>query len=148
MAQVTWTIQAIDKTRAAFASVNQSLRGMKRETDTLGKRMMAGILQGGAFALLAREVRDVAREIESIPGVSPDTIQSVKDMTAALSETRDAGRKMIADWMGTFATAAKSIGATLGAINWLDFINPMKTGAAIGEAQARVVEALNDETQK
>lgn len=148
MAQVIWSIHAIDKTRAAFASVNQSLRGMKRETDTLGKRMMAGIIQGGAFALLGREVRDVARDIENIPGVPPDVVQSVKDMTAALSETRDAGRQMIADWMGTFATAAKSIGSTLGAINWLDFINPMKTGAAIGEAQARVVGALNDETQK
>lgn len=148
MAQVTWTIQAIDKTRAAFASINQNLRGFKRESDSVGKRLTAGLIGGGAFALLGREIRDVARDIENIKGVPPDVVQSIKDMTAALTETRDTGRRLIADWLGTFATAAKSIGSTLGAINWLDFINPMKTGAAIGEAQSRVVVALNDETQK
>jgi hypothetical protein len=148
MAQVTWSILAIDKTRAAFASVNQGLRGIQRNTDNLGKRLAAGIIGGGMFALLGREVRDVAQDIENIPGVPPDTIQSVKDMNAAFTESRNLARGAIADMLGTFATAAKSIGATLGAIDWKAFINPMSTAAAIGTAQATVVAALEDETQQ
>lgn len=148
MAQITWSINAVDRTRAAFASVRQNLRGMQKDTDALGKRMMAGIIQGGAFALLGREVREVAAGINEIPGIPEDTRQSVREMNQTLTDARNTMRGLTADMMGGFATGAKSLGSTLGAMDWGKFLNPMTTAVALGEAQATVAAALEGETQK
>ena len=148
MATVSFSIQAIDKTRAVFASVRSNLRGMSKETDAAGKRMMGAIIQGGSFALLAREVRTVADNIKDIPGIPQDTRQSVEEMNQTLTTARDTVRGLMAEMMAGFATGAKSLGSTLGAITWTDFLNPMSTAAALGTAQATVVSALEDETQK
>lgn len=80
MAQVSFSITAIDRTRAAFASINQSLRGLVLGGDSAQKKMlglglrMAGI--GSIAAVLGNQVRKVATEIEKVPGVSQETIQS------------------------------------------------------------------------
>jgi hypothetical protein len=80
MAQVSWSIVAIDKTRAAFASVNQGLKNLVAGGDASQKKMLslgvrlAGI--GSIAAIVGTQVRAVAENIRAVPGVSQDTIDS------------------------------------------------------------------------
>lgn len=80
MAQVSWSIVAIDKTRAAFASVNQGLKNLVAGGDASQKKMLslgvrlAGI--GSIAAVVGTQVRAVAENIRDVPGVSQDTIDS------------------------------------------------------------------------
>lgn len=80
MSQVSWSIVAIDKTRAAFASVNQGLRSLATGGDAAQKKIMGLSLRmvgiGSVAAVIATQVRTVAQEIEKVPGVNQDTIDS------------------------------------------------------------------------
>jgi hypothetical protein len=100
MAQVTWTIQAIDKTRAAFASVNQGLRNLTMGGDAAQKKMiglgvrMAGI--GSVAALVGMQVRAVAQDIEKVPGVSQETIDSWHRLQSGAKATQGVIQNMVA----------------------------------------------------
>lgn len=100
MAQVSWTILAIDKTRAAFASVNQGLRNLTMGGDAAQKKMiglgvrMAGI--GSVAALVGTQVRAVAQDIEKVPGVSQETIDSWYRLQSGAKTTQGVIQNMVA----------------------------------------------------
>lgn len=100
MAQVSWSIIAIDKTRAAFASVNQGLRNLARGGDQAQKKVMglglrmAGI--GSIAVLVGSQVRAVAQDIEKVPGVSQETIDSWHRLNDATDTTKGVVQNMVA----------------------------------------------------
>lgn len=100
MAQVSWTIQAIDKTRAAFASVNQGLRNLTMGGDAAQKKMlglgvrMAGI--GSIAAVVGMQVRAVAQDIEKVPGVDQETIDSWHRLQSGAKATQGVIQNMVA----------------------------------------------------
>jgi len=146
MSVVTFSINAVDKTRAAFLSVQGGIDRLSRSTTVFQGKMAKALVGGSIFAVLAREIRDVAQNIESIPGVPQDTISSVMEMNAAFKGARNVVQQWVAELLGGFATAAKSIGMFVGAIEWKRLLNPLTAVKAISEAMIRVQDALDAET--
>lgn len=113
MAQVSFTINAVDRTRAAFASVQQGLRNVVKNVDPAEKKIAGLGLKliglGGVFAGVTGEVRHVIDNIEKIPGVSQDTIDSINNLKQSFSETRamvDRGIASVVSFAGEFAQFA------------------------------------------
>lgn len=79
-ANVTFNINAVDKTRAAFAQVNQGLKNLINGGDATNKKLLAMGLQavglGSALAVLGTQIRKVATETENVPGIDQETIAS------------------------------------------------------------------------
>lgn len=80
MAAVTFSINAIDKTRAAFAQVDQGLKRLINGGDATQKKLLTMGLQaaglGSALTVLGMQIRKVATETENVPGIDRETIDS------------------------------------------------------------------------
>jgi len=100
MSVVSWSIVAIDKTRAAFASVNQSLRTLAVGGDAAQKKVMglglkmAGI--GSIAVLVGSQVRAVAEDVRAVPGVDQETIDSWDRLNAAAADAKGVLQNMVA----------------------------------------------------
>jgi len=100
MARATFIIEAVDRTRAAFLSINSSLKNMGKGGDEASKKMLsvglrsAGLI--GVVALLASQVRKVASDIKSVPGVSQDVISSWGVLNSIADATGGTIQNMIA----------------------------------------------------
>lgn len=120
MADATININAVDKTRAAFLSVDQKLRTMSARSVNMQREIIRGGLglvgAGGVLALITREARFVTQNIEKIPGISPEVVNSVEAMNIAFTKSRDAVRGYIAEGMGWFSQLGQNIGIAAGAM--------------------------------
>lgn len=100
MAQVSFTIAAIDKTRAAFASINQSLRGLVMGGDAAQKKMMDFGLKmvgiGSIVGIIGNQVRRVATEIEKVPGVSRETVESWEQLKGRVAGAQNLMAQFVA----------------------------------------------------
>lgn len=80
MANVTFSINAIDKTRAAFAQVDRGLKNLINGGDATQKKLLAMGLRaagvGSILAVMAGQIRKVATETENVPGIDRATIDS------------------------------------------------------------------------
>lgn len=148
MAAVTWSLLAIDKTREAFAKVNQNLRNAQAQTDKFNKKLAGGIIGGSVFALLTSEVRHLVDEIDKIPGIPEETRQSIRDMNTAFAESRAMIDGVIASVLSTVAQGVKSIGSTMATIDWWAVLHPMLLIASVIKGQKSVYESLDEETRK
>lgn len=91
MAQVSFTISAIDRTRAAFTSINAGLRNMVKGGDAVTKRFLTMGLQllgvSSVLTLVGAQVRRLATNIEEVPGVDEDAIRSWQQLKARMDAT-------------------------------------------------------------
>ncbi len=120
MADATININAIDRTRAAFMAVDRNLRGLSDRTRAMQRGIVRGGLglvgAGGILALITREARFVAQNIDSIPGVRPEVVQSVESLNLSFAKTRDAIRGYIAEGMAWFSQLGQNLGIAVGAM--------------------------------
>jgi len=134
MAQVSFTIAAIDRTRAAFASINQGLNRLVKGGDAAQKSLLRMGLQAvgvaSIFTLLGSQVRKAAQDIESIPGVSRDTVDSWEQLKAAAKAASD----VIGSIVATSGHAVASLGR-LTEFGWNVLID------GLDEAQKKVVDS-------
>jgi hypothetical protein len=139
MADATININAVDKTRAAFASVNRSMSKMSKATDGVKGQIMGagfGLLGAGTiFDLVRKEVEETIRTIDDIPGVPDETIRSVEKMKMVFTQSKTAIRGFIAEGISKFAELGSGLGIALGA---------MVYGT---DAAADALNALNEEAQ-
>lgn len=104
MASVSFSIEAIDKTRAVFASLNQGLKsltgGSKGANDSLASMglKLAGV--GTVAALSARSIRNVWENMDQIKGIPPSTIQSWYALRGAADSVSSLGTKLSASLVG------------------------------------------------
>jgi hypothetical protein len=93
MADATINLNAVDKTRAAFMSVDRSLKKMSKATDGMKSQMMGagfGLLGAGTiFDLVRVKIQDVIKNIDDIPGVPPEVARSVEQMKILFGEADD-----------------------------------------------------------
>ena len=133
MSLVSFTIAAIDKTRAAFASINQGLRKLTTGGDAATKKFTTLGLQavglGSVFALLGSQVRKAAQDIESIPGVDKDTIDSWEQLKGAAKAANDV--------LGSIVATSGHAVASLGRLTEFAW-NVLVDG--LDEAQKKLVE--------
>lgn len=106
----------VDRVKQGFADIDASARQLEQGIATSrAGRFAAGLgLQftaaGGAAVLLGREIRHVIANIESIPGVPQETIDSINRMKESLGQTRAVLDGAIARLAGWFAQAGEGIG--------------------------------------
>ncbi len=120
MADATININAIDRTRAAFMAVDRSLRNMSAQTRAMQQDIVRGGLglvgAGGVLALITREARFVAQNIDDIPGIPKETQESIERMNLSFAKTRDAIRGYIAEGMAWFTQLGQNLGIAIGAL--------------------------------
>ncbi len=133
MSLVQFTIAAVDKTRAAFASVNQGLNRLTMGGDAAQKKMTTMGLQmvgvGSIAVLLGGQVRKVAQDIESVPGVSQDAISSWDQLHARMGTIS-----------GTLGNMVASAGHGINSLANLIRFGWIATLKGVDAAQADVLE--------
>ena len=111
-ANVTFNISAIDGTRKAFASVNQGLRNLTKNSSDSTKNVLALARQFiGIGAILTTTIslfRDVAASTEKIPGISKDTLESWNILKYNAKTTSDATKLFAANVGGVFSDAIQA----------------------------------------
>lgn len=161
MAVVSFTISAIDKTRAAFASVQQGLRNLqagatKSEKSfakmTLGFSLGAGIM-GTALIAAYTNARRVADQIDKIPGIPTETINSVKLAKFAMSEFRNTVDQGIASVLSFGAKIGTGLGFALGALVYGadaagDAMNKMNEEAQLPSDYKEQIKRVTEELDK
>jgi hypothetical protein len=149
MAQVTFSINAVDKTRAVFASVDARVKRLSKSTNSLQNQVLGaglGVLGAGSlFVLLGNQVRDLIRDIDDIPGIPEDTRQSVRDLRDTFVEAKTAIAQFTAPLIGGLTQGMKSVGLFAGAISTLDFKDLLLPGAAYAKVLGTIDDALADQ---
>jgi hypothetical protein len=143
MAQVSFTISAIDKTRAAFASINQGLRSLVKGGDQTEKKFVSMGLKavglGSVLAVIGSQVRKVAEDVRAVPGVSEDTIRSWDQMKVRVGEVSGTLQLMVAN----AGTGLNSL-ASLIRFGWIAALD----GVAAAQADVLSNEKAMAETAK
>lgn len=99
------------------AQVGASSGAMATAVERGGLRVAAAFLGARTVGMaVAREFRDVYANIESLPGVSTETIESINRMKFALESTNGVLKQGIATLLGWFANFGEGIGYKLGAM--------------------------------
>lgn len=155
MANVTFSINAIDKTRAVFATVDANVKRLSKSTASLQTQMMGaglGVLGAGSiFVLLGNQVRDLIRNIDDIPGIPDNTRQSVRELRDSFLEMKTIIAGPLATGIAFVSDMMKSVGAFAGALSQADFkrlLNPFTAVGELAAASARATSALDDETSQ
>ena len=88
MASATFTLRAVDATRAAFASVQNSLQRMQGTVKTVSRNFQAALTLGG-FAASAQRLNAVLRQTEDNAAALGLTTQEADRLTVKLPETKE-----------------------------------------------------------
>jgi hypothetical protein len=104
-------INAVDNTRAAFLGVQRNLRGVQNQVATFGRAWSQGFGRmalnlGGpivALNMLRSHIRSVISDIDNIPGVSKETINSINELKLNFSQTGTEVKRVTAEIIGFFA---------------------------------------------
>ena len=112
-ANVTFNINAIDGTRKTFASVNQGLRNLTKNSSDSTRKVLALARQFiGIGAILSTTIslfRDVAANTEKIPGISKDTLESWNILKYNAKTTSDVFKLAAANIGGLFGDAIQTV---------------------------------------
>lgn len=149
MAAVTFSINAIDKTRAVFARVNASVKNLSKSTNSFQNQILGaglGVLGAGTiFTLAGNQVRDLIRNIEDIPGIPEETRQSIIQMRDDLAEVNNNVNQLLAPLVSGFSKGTKSLGLFVGALSTLDFKDLLNPAQAYETILGRIDDALQSE---
>lgn len=137
----------VEQGKASVASQGEEWAKLDKANSRFATQLtsrMAGAIS--LFSLMKREIAFVSANIDKIPGISPMTIASVKEMNSNLTEFRYNVDGMVAGLMSKFANFGKAVGMGFAAIqesggNWGD---PNKMHRILAEYQEP--RESNDET--
>lgn len=80
----------------------------------MSKSFLQVVVGAHAFTLVRREIQDVMKDIESIPGVPAETIASIERMKYSFESANGVLKPAIATMMGWFQNLGEGIGYMLG----------------------------------
>ncbi len=133
MAQASFIIAAIDRTRAAFASVNQGLRSLNQNVKGLNGGLLGMGLKfaglGTAISVVTNRARYLNENLEAMTGIPKQVVDSVDVLRSQMSILVDVVDVVILGWMKGIPDALQL------SIYYFDL---MTRGA--DEAAARLVE--------
>lgn len=105
--------RAASATASAQASIGRSMGGLEK----VGLKLGLGLVgSGGALAMLTSEIRNVIANIEKIPGVPQETIDSVNRTKLAFSQTRDVLDRGISTAVGFVTDKVQGLGFAIGGL--------------------------------
>jgi hypothetical protein len=120
MSNATINLNAVDNTRAAFLSVQQRLRQMEGASAMASRnilRMGFGIVgAAGVGRLVSQQIREVIKNIESMPGIPNETAASVLALRNRFKDLAETGRQVIASLISGFVNFSQYAGITVGAM--------------------------------
>lgn len=105
--------QVADKVDDTTNKVSVSTRNLAAGFDRMA---LTTVIGSRAFAALHREIVDVIQNIDDIPNVPADTLESVHQLRYALESSNGALRQAAATFAGWFAKLGTGIGYGLGAM--------------------------------
>lgn len=138
MASATFTLRAVDATRAAFASVQNSLQRMQGTVKTVSRNFQAALTLGG-FAASAQRLNSVLRQTEDNAAALGLTTEEADRLTVTTGAI-DRGFKAIS------STTAEVVSRIASAVTGTQSFSVGAEAAAIRFERARVVIAeINDQ---
>lgn len=138
MASATFTLRAVDQTRAAFASVQNSLQRMQGTVKTVSRNFQAALTLGG-FAASAQRLNAILRQTEENAAALGMTTEEADRLTVSTGAI-DRGFKAIS------STTAEVVSRVVSAVTGTQNFTAAAEAAAIRFERSRVVIAeINDQ---
>ena len=138
MASATFTLRAVDQTRAAFASVQNSLQRMQGTVKTVSRNFQAALTLGG-FAASAQRLNTILRQTEENAAALGMTTEEADRLTVTTGAI-DRGFKAIS------STTAEVVSRVVSAVTGTQSFSAAAEAAAIRFERSRVVIAeINDQ---
>jgi len=138
MASATFTLRAVDQTRAAFASVQNSLQRMQGTVKTVSRNFQAALTLGG-FAASAQRLNTILRQTEENAAALGMTTEEADRLTVTTGAI-DRGFKAIS------STTAEVVSRVVSAVTGTQNFSAAAEAAAIRFERSRVVIAeINDQ---
>ena len=138
MASATFTLRAVDQTRAAFASVQNSLQRMQGTVKTVSRNFQAALTLGG-FAASAQRLNAILRQTEENAAALGMTTEEADRLTVTTGAI-DRGFKAIS------STTAEVVSRVVSAVTGTQNFSAAAEAAAIRFERSRVVIAeINDQ---
>lgn len=117
----TININAVDNTRAAFLDVQRNISTTKAQAGTMGRAFSGGFgtiavsILGpiAAFQALRRLITSVISDVESIPGVSPEAVQSITSMKNSFEEMGNSVKRATAKTIDFFIRLPENVKLTI-----------------------------------
>lgn len=113
----TININAVDNTRRAFLDVQRSIDKTKQQAaaigssvgSSLGKMALSVVGPMAAFQTMRGLIRSVITDIENIPGVSEDVVQSITAMNNSFTNTGNTIKRITAETLAFFDRLSTNI---------------------------------------
>ena len=138
MASATFTLRAVDQTRAAFASVQNSLQRMQGTVKTVSRNFQAALTLGG-FAASAQRLNAILRQTEENAAALGLTTEEADRLTVTTGAI-DRGFKAIS------STTAEVVSRVVSAVTGTQNFSAAAEAAAIRFERSRVIIAeINDQ---
>ncbi len=138
MASATFTLRAVDQTRAAFASVQNSLQRMQGTVKTVSRNFQAALTLGG-FAASAQRLNTILRQTEENAAALGMTTEEADRLTVTTGAI-DRGFKAIS------STTAEVVSRVVSAVTGTQNFSAAAEAAAIRFERSRVIIAeINDQ---
>lgn len=138
MASATFTLRAVDQTRAAFASVQNSLQRMQGTVKTVSRNFQAALTLGG-FAASAQRLNTILRQTEENAAALGMTTEEADRLTVTTGAI-DRGFKAIS------STTAEVVSRVVSAVTGTQSFSAAAEAAEIRFERSRVVIAeINDQ---
>jgi hypothetical protein len=117
MSNATININAVDNTRAAFLSVQRNISTTNSQAGTMGRAFSGGLgrialsIAGpiAAFQALRTLITSVISDIENIPGVSPEAVQSITSMKNSFEEMGSSIKRITAETIDFFIRLPENV---------------------------------------
>jgi hypothetical protein len=117
MSNATININAVDNTRAAFLSVQRNISTTNSQAGTMARAFSGGLGRmalsvGGpiaAFQALRTLITSVISDIENIPGVSPEAVQSITSMKNSFEEMGNSIKRITAETIDFFIRLPENV---------------------------------------
>jgi hypothetical protein len=121
MAQnATININAVDNTRGAFLAVQRNIQAVERQSASVSRNIMRtglGIVgASGVGLMVSRQIREVVKNIESIPGIPDNVAASVMALRERFAELSIMTQGWIASTISGFQRLGQNIGIVVGAM--------------------------------
>ena len=114
-AEATFILRAVDATKAAFASVQNSLaKTFKSDGPAKFAAKFLGIT--AVLGMVSGEIRRVIENLDQIPNVPAKTLESINELKYNLFKGREELDKFILSGITLFANFGTKIGETIGAL--------------------------------
>lgn len=140
MASATFTLRAVDQTRAAFASVQNSLQRMQGTVNTVSRNFRAALSLGG-FAAGAQKLNTILRRTEENAAALGLTVEEADRLTVTTGAI-DRGFKAIS------STTADIVSRVVSAVTGTQSFSAAAEAAAIRFERNRVIiKEINDQLE-